>query len=95
MLLGIIFLNTEQNKSTFLRDEMFLIHYSLQIKQIIYSICIFRVPVVAQFIVKVYRKNTYSSIFKVNHFSINKNFLNVKSVSAQYILIKNKLATNR
>ena len=88
-------MNTEQNKSTFLSDEMFLIHYSLQIKQSINSICIFRVPVVAQIIVKVYRKNTNSSIFKVIHFSINQNFLNLKGVIAQYILIKNKLATNR
>ena len=51
--LRIIFLNTEQNKSHFLRDEMICMHCSLQIKQNIYSICIFCAPVVTQFIVKV------------------------------------------
>ena len=48
------FLNTELNKSTFLHHEMFFfIHYSLQIKQNIYSIGIVCAPVVTQFIVKV------------------------------------------
>ena len=37
----------------FLRKEIFFRHCSLQIKQIIYSIDIFRAPVVTQFIVKV------------------------------------------
>ena len=53
VLLGIIFLNTELNKAHFLRDEMIFMHCSLQIKQNIYSIGIFRAPVVTQFIVKV------------------------------------------
>ena len=52
-LLGIIFLNTELNKLHFLRDERIFMHCSLQIKQNIYSIGIFRAPVVTQFIVKV------------------------------------------
>ena len=38
---------------TFLSDETFFIHYTLQIKQNIYSICIFRAIVVTQFIVNV------------------------------------------
>ena len=50
MLLEIIFLITELNKVTFLSDEMLLIHYLLQIKLNIYSIGIFRVTVVTQFI---------------------------------------------
>ena len=33
MASGIVLLNTEQNKSTYLRDEMFFIYYSLEIKQ--------------------------------------------------------------
>ena len=49
----IILLNTEQNKSTYLRDEMFKIHYWLQIKQNVYSIGTFRAPVATKFIVKV------------------------------------------
>ena len=43
--------NTELNKPHFLRDEMMFMHCSLQIKQNIYSLGIFRVPVVTQFIV--------------------------------------------
>ena len=53
VLLGIIFLNTELNKPQFLRDEMIFMNCWLQIKQKIYSIGIFRAPVVTQFIVKV------------------------------------------
>ena len=47
------FLESELNKPQFLRDEMIYIHCSLQIKHNIYSIGIFRAPVVTQFIVKV------------------------------------------
>ena len=50
MLFGIIFLNTELNKLTFLSEEMLFIHYLFQIKLNIYSIGIFRVTVVTQFI---------------------------------------------
>ena len=53
VLLGIIFLDTELNKPHFLRDEIIFMHCLLQIKQNIYSIGIFRAPVVTQFIVKV------------------------------------------
>ena len=53
LLLGIIFLNTELSKPHFLRDEMILMHCSLQIKQNIYSTGIFRAPVVTQYKVKV------------------------------------------
>ena len=47
------FLNTELIKAHFLRYEMIFMHCSLQIKQNMYSIGIFRAPVVTQFIVKV------------------------------------------
>ena len=50
--LGVIFLNTELNKPTFLCYEMSFIHYLLQIKQNVYSIDIFPASVVTQFIVK-------------------------------------------
>ena len=53
VLLGIIFLNTEVNKLHLLRDERIFMYCSLQIKHNIYSIVIFRAPVVTQFIVKV------------------------------------------
>ena len=49
----IILLNTDQNKSKYLRDEMFFRHQWLQIKQNVYLICIFRAPVATKFIVKV------------------------------------------
>ena len=45
------FLETELNKPHFVRDEMIFMHFSLQIKQNIYSIGIFRAHVVTQFIV--------------------------------------------
>ena len=45
-VIGITFLNTEQHKPHFLRDEMIFMHSSLQIKQKTYSIGIFRAPVV-------------------------------------------------
>ena len=41
------------DKLHFLHDEMIFMHCSLQIKQNIYSMGIFRAPVVTQFIVKV------------------------------------------
>ena len=46
-------MNTELNKPQFLRDENIFMHCSLQIEQNIYSIGMFRAPVVTQFIVKV------------------------------------------
>ena len=47
------FLEYRTNQATFLRDEMFFMHCSLQIKQNIYSIGFCRAPVVTQFIEKV------------------------------------------
>ena len=47
------FLEYRTKQATLLRDEMIFTHCSLQIKQNIYSIGIFRAPVVTQFIVKV------------------------------------------
>ena len=64
MLLGIFFLNTELNKPHFLRYKMIYMHYLLQIRLNIYSIVIFRAPVVTQFMVKVYRKIEKGSIFE-------------------------------
>ena len=47
------FLDTELKKPHILCDKIIFMHCSLQIKQNIYSIGIFRAPVVTQFIVKV------------------------------------------
>ena len=46
-------MNTELNKPHFLRDKMVFIHCSLQTMQNVYSIGMFRAPVVTQFIVNV------------------------------------------
>ena len=48
-----IFFEYRTKQTTLLRDEMIFIHCSLQIKQNIYSIGIFRAPVVTQFKVNV------------------------------------------
>ena len=70
MLLGIVF-NTELNKTYFLRYEMIFMNCSLQIKQNIFSIGIFRALVVTQFIVKVLKKKSNKVQFsKDYHFSI-------------------------
>ena len=70
----IILLNTEQNKSKYLRDEMFFRHYWLQIKQNVYSIGTFRAPVATKKIAK-------SLILTVFHFSICQQFPECKDVS--------------
>ena len=46
-------MNTKPNKPHFLRGGMILMHCSLQIKQNMYLVGIFRAPVVTQFIVNV------------------------------------------
>ena len=78
MLLGIIFLKTELNKPHFSRDEMIFMHCLLQIKQNIYSIGIYRAPVVTQFIVKLLRKIEKVPFLKVYHFSTSQHLMNVK-----------------
>ena len=59
----IILLNTEINKSTYLSDEMFYIHYWLQIKQNVNSLGTFRAPVATQSIVKVSSEIAKSLMF--------------------------------
>ena len=86
MLLGIIFLNTELNKPHFLCDEMIVMHCSLQIKQNIYSISIFRASEVTQFIVKVKKNRKKDPFLKVYHFSISQHFPNVRMVVVQEVI---------
>ena len=81
MLLGIIFLNTELTKPHFLSDEMIFMHCSLQIKQNINSLGIFRAPVVSQFIEKVYRKTKKKQFLKVLPFLYYSAFSNCNSES--------------
>ena len=47
------FLENRTKQATLLRDEIVFMHCLLQIKQNVYSIGIFRAPVVTEFIVKV------------------------------------------
>ena len=63
MLLWIIFQYIAKQATLFARRNDFM-HCSLQIKQNIYSVGIFVFPVMAQFIVKVYRKIDKSPIFE-------------------------------
>ena len=59
---------------------MIFMHCSLQIKQNIYSIGIFRAPVVTQFIVKVKRKSEKSPIFECLPFLYWSTFSKCKGV---------------
>ena len=74
-----IFLNTELNKPHVLRVEMIFMHCSLQIKQNMYSIGIFRAPVLTQFILKYKEKSKKVPFLKVYHFSICQHVPNVKA----------------
>ena len=86
MLLGIFFLNKELNRPHVLRDEMIFMHCSLQIKQNIYSIGIFRAPVLTQFTVKVKKKRKKVPFLKVYHYSFSQYFPNVKAVVVQAVI---------
>ena len=55
------FLNTELNKPHFLRNEMVFMHCLLPINQNIYSVGIFRAPVVTQGSLTVWALNAYFS----------------------------------
>ena len=77
---GIIFLDAEQNKSTYLcGDGMFFIHYSLQKKQNVYPKSTFRASVATQFMVKLKKKSqkvlflmdTNSLLINIFHFLMN------------------------
>ena len=69
------FLEYRTKQTHTLRDKMIFMHFSLQIKQNIYSIAIFRARVVTQFIVKVKRKIEKVPFLKVYLFSISQHSL--------------------
>ena len=64
MASSIIFLNADKNKSLYVRDEIFLIHFSLQIKQNVYSIGTYSASDVTQIIAKMYGKLAKCHIFE-------------------------------
>ena len=57
-----------------MRDELFLIDFSLQIKQNVYSIGTYSAPDVTQIIVKIYGKSQKVTFLKVHHFFIYQHF---------------------
>ena len=74
-------MNTELNKPNFLHKEIIFRHCSLQIRQNIYSIGIFRAPKVTQFIVKSIKKNRKKSHFESLPFLYWSIFSECKGVS--------------
>ena len=76
------FLKAELKRLHFLRNEMICMHCSLQKKQNIYLIDIFRASIVIQFIVKVLRlKNRKKNIFESVPFLYLSTFSKCKGVS--------------
>ena len=87
----IIFFNADKkNKSLYVHDELFLIHFSVQIKQNVYSIGTYSASGVTQIIVKMYGNIAKVTFLKVCHFSIHQHFLDtktsvVRAVAVEYI----------
>ena len=79
----IIFFNTVHYKPIYLCDESFLIHFSLQIKQNVYSIGTHSGPEATQILVKMYRKIAKVTFLKVFHFSVHQYFPNTKKSVAR------------
>ena len=63
-----------------MRDELFLIHFSLQIKQNVYSIGTYSAPDVTQVIVKMYGKTAKSHIFESMPFLHSSRFSGYKDI---------------
>ena len=76
----IIFLNTVGNKPIYLRDELFLKHFSLQRKQNEYSIGTYSAPEATQILVKMYRKIAKCHIFESVSFFYSSTFSGYKDV---------------
>ena len=100
MALLIIFLNTVENKPIYLRDELFLKHCLLQIKQNVYSIGTYSAPEATQILVKMYRKMAKSHIFESISFFYSSKFSGNKDVfrtgnDRRVYQPKERLASNR
>ena len=73
------FLNTVKNKSICLRDESFLIHFSLQIKQNVYSKGTYSFPEATRILVIMYRKIEKSHIFESISFFVHQHYPDTKT----------------
>ena len=63
----IIFLNADLNQSLYVRDELFLVHCSLQIKQNVYSMGTYSASDVTQIIVMENRKKSHFESMQFLH----------------------------
>ena len=100
MASAIIFLNTVLNKPIYLRDELFLKLFSLQIKKNIYSIGTYSAPEATQILVKMYRKIAKSHIFESVSFFYSSIFSGYKGVcravnGSKVYQPKERLVSNR
>ena len=82
--IGDKFLETVKNKPIYLRDELFLKHCSLQIKQNVYSIGTYSAPEATQILVKMHRKIAESHIFYSQKFPDTKTSV-VRAMAVEYI----------
>ena len=71
-----------------MRDELFLIHFSLQIKQNVYSIGTYSASDVTQIIVKMYGKSQKVTFLKVCHFSIHQDFPDKKTSVVRAMVVE-------
>ena len=76
----IIFLNADQNKSLYVLDEFFIVHFLLQIEQNVYSICTYSASDVTQIIDKMYGKIAKRHIFESMPFLHSSAFSGYKGV---------------
>ena len=84
----------------YLLDELFLIHFSLQIKQNVYSIGTYNSPEATQILVKMYRKIAKSHNFESISFLYSSTFSGYKDVyragnGRRVYQPKERLASNR
>ena len=96
----IIFLNTVENKSIYLRDELFLKQFLLQRKQNVNSIGTYSAPEATQILVKMYGKIAKSHIFESLSFFYSSTFSGYKDVcragnGRSVYQPKERLASNR
>ena len=82
----IIFLNADLNQSLYVRDELFLVHCSLQIKQNVYSIGTYSASDVTQIIVMENRKKV--TFLKVCNFSIRNHFPDTKTSVVRAMVVE-------
>ena len=71
-----------------MHDELFLMHFSLQIKQNVYSIGTYSASDVTQIIVKCMEKSQKVTFLKVSHFSIHQHFPDTKTYIVRAMVLE-------